>query len=145
MQVSEIHADVDEATYTPFVAKAKSSAVDPLYVLQPSAQLARIFGDAAQLGYEPTFVLTYTCAHERFLDDIGDVKDANGAICAVPFHWHAGRSCGMKRYGEKDWKYSYVAVNSSVAANGDRRARVDPGGRDSGVVPRRHAQAALHE
>lgn len=118
VQVSEIPADVDEATYTPFVAKAKSSGVDPLYVLQPSAQLARIFGDAAQLGYEPTFVLPYTCAHERFLDDISDVKDANGAICAVPFDWDAGAKlrATMKRYGKKDWKYSYVAVNSYVAA-----------------------------
>lgn len=118
VEVTEIPADVDEATYTPFVARAKSSNIDPLYVLQPSAQLARIFGDAAQLGYEPTFVLPYTCGHEQFLEDIAPVSDANGALCALPFDWEADSElrATMEAHGDDDWKYTYVAVNSYIGA-----------------------------
>lgn len=118
VEVAEIPADVDEATYTPFVARAQSSNVDPLYVLQPSAQLARIFADAAQLGYQPTFVLPYTCGHEQFLEDIGPVADANGALCALPFDWDADEElrATMEAQSDEDWKYTYVAVNSYIGA-----------------------------
>lgn len=118
IEVTGIKAAVDETTYTPLVAQAQQADADVLFILQPAQVLVTVFEDMGRLGYDPMVALPYTCFHDDFLEMVGSAGD--GAVCAVPFDLEDEALSElveiMDEYGPDDWKLTYVAGNSYLAA-----------------------------